>query len=125
MQLDLEGKVVVVTGAGRGIGRAIAETFLRERSTVVATDLDDDALSWFEPARVEAGLDGAPVVCDVRSTESVRTAISQVVDLFGRIDVLVNNAGILGKARSRPPTPRPGTRCSRSTSQARSGPARP
>ncbi|GAB3837573.1 SDR family NAD(P)-dependent oxidoreductase [Kribbella italica] len=99
MQLDLEGKVVVVTGAGRGIGRAIAETFLRERSTVVATDLDDDALSWFEPARVEAGLDGAPVVCDVRSTESVRTAISQVVDLFGRIDVLVNNAGILGEGQ--------------------------
>jgi 3-oxoacyl-[acyl-carrier protein] reductase len=97
MQLDLEGKVVVITGSGRGIGRAIAETFVRERSTVVVTDIDEDAVSWFPPVQDAAGLDGAALVCDVRSTESVQTTIAQVVERFGRVDVLVNNAGILGE----------------------------
>jgi len=96
MQLDLEHKVVVITGAGRGIGRVIAEQLITERATVVVTDVDDEALAWFEPAREAAGVDGAALVCDVRSTESVRSAVARVLDRFGRVDVLVNNAGIMG-----------------------------
>jgi len=97
MQLDLAGKVVVITGSGRGIGRAIAEAFVTERSTVVVTDLSAEAVSWFEPVRDSADLDGAALVCDVRSTESVQSVIGQVVERFGRVDVLINNAGILGE----------------------------
>jgi len=96
MQWDLDGKVVVVTGAGRGIGRAIAETFMRERAVVVPTDVTEDAVAWADEARRAAGLEGASSACDVRSTASVRQAVDAVLSRFGRIDVLVNNAGILG-----------------------------
>lgn len=96
MQWDLDGKVVIVTGAGRGIGRAIAETFIRERSVVIATDVTEDAVAWADEARRAAGLEGASSACDVRSTASVRQAVDAVLSRFGRIDVLVNNAGILG-----------------------------
>ena len=97
MHLDLENKVFVITGAGRGIGRAVAEQLLEELATVVVVDLDIDALAWFEPARAAAGRDGSALVCDVRSTASVRAAIAEVLERFGRVDVLVNNAGILGE----------------------------
>ena len=97
MHLDLEGKVVVITGSGRGIGRAIAEAFVRERATVVVTDVDGEAVSWFEPVRDRAGVGGSALVCDVSSTASVRAMISEVVERFGRVDVLINNAGILGE----------------------------
>ena len=96
MLLDLHDRVVVVTGAGRGIGRAIAESFLRERSRVVVSDVGAEALSWFEPALTEAGLDGRAVVCDVRDSSAVNALVADVVERFGRIDVLVNNAGIMG-----------------------------
>lgn len=94
MHLDLEGKVVVVTGSGRGIGRAIAEAFVSERSSVVVSDISADSLSWFESEQAGAGFDGAALVCDVTSTESVRAMITSVVEQFGRVDVLINNAGI-------------------------------
>ena len=97
MHLDLEGKVVFITGAGRGIGRAIAEAFVQEEATVVVSDITDEAVSWFEPARVAADIEGVAMTCDVRSTDSVRTAIGRTVEEFGRIDVLINNAGILGE----------------------------
>jgi 3-oxoacyl-[acyl-carrier protein] reductase len=79
---------VVVTGAGRGIGRAIAEAFAAERSSVVATDLA-------APEGFGAGV--LALACDVRSTASVDAAVAAVVERFGRVDVLVNNAGILGE----------------------------
>lgn len=97
MLLDLADKVVVVTGAGRGIGRAIAESFLREGSRVVVTDVSADALSWFEPARATAGSDGVAEVCDVRDTTRVTEVINGVAERFGGVDVLVNNAGIMGE----------------------------
>src|SRR5689334_17034789 len=97
MLVDLRGKVVVVTGGGRGIGRAIAETFLREGSCVIVTDVGADALDWFEAARTAAGVDGADEVCDVRDGAAVATMITGVAERFGAIDVLVNNAGIMGE----------------------------
>lgn len=97
MHLDLEGKVVVITGSGRGIGRAIAEAFIAERSTVVVTDTSAEAVSWFEEAMRDTRGHGAALVCDVRSNDSVQQTIAQIVGQFGRIDVLVNNAGILGE----------------------------
>ena len=78
MHLDLSGRVVVVTGAGRGIGRVIADRFRAESARVVGLDLEDADLS-----------------CDVTDSAAVDATIAQVVDRFGRIDVLVNNAGVL------------------------------
>lgn len=97
MLLELTDRVVVVTGAGRGIGRTIAEAFLRERSTVVALDVSTEALTWFKDARREAGLAGGAYACDVSDTASVDEVITRVVGELGRIDVLVNNAGVMGE----------------------------
>jgi 3-oxoacyl-[acyl-carrier protein] reductase len=95
MELNLVDKVVFVTGAGRGIGRAIAESFLREGASVVATDIDEVAVSWIEAACQEGNASGMALGCDVRSDESVQSAVSAALERFGRIDVLVNNAGVL------------------------------
>jgi 3-oxoacyl-[acyl-carrier protein] reductase len=96
MNFDLAGQVVVITGAGQGIGRSLAEAFLAEGSTVVATDVSSSALSWVDAGGSVAEGAVTSLACDVRSTESVRAAMATVVDLHGRIDVLVNNAGVLG-----------------------------
>ncbi|GAB2580972.1 SDR family NAD(P)-dependent oxidoreductase [Microlunatus antarcticus] len=94
MELDLTGRVVLVTGAGRGIGRVIAETFLRERSVVVGVDLRADDLGWLDAARSAAGLEGASLPADVTDGDATRALVAEVVARFGRVDVLVNNAGI-------------------------------
>jgi 3-oxoacyl-[acyl-carrier protein] reductase len=96
MLLDLSDRVVVVTGAASGIGRTIAETFVRERCRVVACDLALDALEWFEPLAAQHGAEGIARACDVRDTSAVNALITEAAEHFGRIDVLVNNAGIAG-----------------------------
>ncbi|CAM5568264.1 SDR family NAD(P)-dependent oxidoreductase [Streptomyces tanashiensis] len=83
----LADRVCVITGAASGIGRATAERFLREGARVVAADLDEERL---------ASLDGVvPVVGDVSREEDARRMITTAVDRFGRLDVLVANAGVI------------------------------
>uniref|UniRef100_A0A942SYQ4 SDR family oxidoreductase n=1 Tax=Neobacillus citreus TaxID=2833578 RepID=A0A942SYQ4_9BACI len=84
MHLDLTDRVVVMTGAARGIGRTLAERFATEGCRVVALDL-----AFPEP---QDGVD--QVVCDVTDPVSVRGAVDTVVQRHGTVDVLVNNAGI-------------------------------
>ena len=85
----LNDKIAIVTGGGQGIGRAIAGKFAAEGATVVVTDLDG------APARETVGpLPGAvAIVADVTDRAGVAAMAGQVVEQFGRIDVLVNNAG--------------------------------
>jgi NAD(P)-dependent dehydrogenase (short-subunit alcohol dehydrogenase family) len=86
MLLDLAGKVVIVTGGGRGIGRTVAERFHAEGSRVVVLDVaagDDPAGTGYTSS-----------ACDVTDPASVRHAVEGVVDRFGAVDVLVNNAGV-------------------------------
>ncbi|WP_144764675.1 SDR family NAD(P)-dependent oxidoreductase [Curtobacterium sp. 9128] len=89
MQLDITDRVVVVTGAGRGIGRTIAERFAADGARVVALDL---AFPDGPPAVDGRTVDTEP--CNVADPESVRDAVAAVVARHGTIDVLVNNAGI-------------------------------
>jgi meso-butanediol dehydrogenase / (S,S)-butanediol dehydrogenase / diacetyl reductase len=94
----LKGKVAVVTGAGSGIGRAIAEGFAREGASVVAVDRDGAAAKLTAQNVVSAEADGAgrviAVRADVTSAEDVQAMVGAALDAFGRIDVLVNNAAI-------------------------------
>ena len=90
MQIDLSGRVVLVTGAARGIGRTIAETFAREGAHVVAMDLDADALAGMEQDSHAA----LALPCDITDPAQVREAVAAIEERFGRLDVLINNAGI-------------------------------
>ena len=95
--IDLTDKTAVVTGASRGIGRAICRALAREGAHVAALDVlsMDDTISEIRgKGRKAIGL-----VCDVLHEEQVKETIEQVVDLWGRIDILVNNAGILGNSQ--------------------------
>jgi len=87
--VDLHGKIAFVTGAGRGIGRALCRE-LRRRGAAGVVIADIDA----ELARATATeLGGLGVACDVSSESAVRAAIAAAIAHYGRIDVLVSNAG--------------------------------
>ncbi len=89
----LADSVVLVTGAARGIGQACSELFAREGATVVVTDLDGEGAE-----RVAESI-GAPAVAytlDVRLESDWERVIADVMNRFGRLDALVNNAGITG-----------------------------
>jgi 2-hydroxycyclohexanecarboxyl-CoA dehydrogenase len=89
----LHDKIAIVTGAGQGIGRGIAEKLAAEGATVAVTDVDEERA---KETAAEIGGVGSSVVgiwADVTSRESVEAMVAQVYRQFGRIDVLVNNAG--------------------------------
>lgn len=94
VELDLADKVVVITGAASGIGRVIAQTFANAGAVTVALDISDEALNHLGTEFAERGWTGAQYVCDVRDAEAVTDVMQNIADRFGRIDVLVNNAGI-------------------------------
>ena len=94
MQIDLSGKIAIVTGAGRGIGREIARTLAREGVTVVGLDIQPDLLVTLTAEWRDKGLAGAQILCDVRKAEDCRAAVAEAVARFGRLDILVNNAGV-------------------------------
>lgn len=90
---DLSGRVAIVTGGSRGIGLAIAHALGEAGATVAISARREQ---WLEPARVELAQAGIPVhagLCDVSQPEDVDRFVADVVERFGRIDVLVNNAG--------------------------------
>ncbi|ASJ02918.1 3-oxoacyl-ACP reductase [Thermococcus profundus] len=97
--MELAGKVALVTGASRGIGRAIAVA-LAKKGVKVAINYARDEGGARETERLcrEAGAEAMVVKADVRSREEVKAMVEKVVDRFGGIDILVNNAGILGRA---------------------------
>src|SRR3954470_13250847 len=91
---QLQDKVAIVTGASNGIGRAIAETFAAEGAKTVLVARRAELLDEVA-AGVEAnGGRGLPVPADLTSEEQIEALFDRAVKIYGRIDVLVNNAGI-------------------------------
>lgn len=90
----LSGKVAFITGAASGMGEAAAKLFASEGAQVVATDRTVDALQGVVAAVTDAGGDAIGVEIDAASPESWNNVVDQTIAKYGKIDVLINNAGI-------------------------------
>jgi NAD(P)-dependent dehydrogenase (short-subunit alcohol dehydrogenase family) len=91
----LVGKSAVVTGAAKGIGRATAELFAEEGARIVAGDIDGEGLDELQEQLKARGAELVTIVGDVSKPEDARSMIRAAVERYGRIDILVANAGII------------------------------
>ena len=97
--MRLEGKVALISGGARGMGAAEARLFAREGARVAVGDLLEEEGARLESEIAEAGGDCIFIRLDVTSEESWANAVELTVSRYGRLDVLVNNAGVYQKAR--------------------------
>jgi meso-butanediol dehydrogenase / (S,S)-butanediol dehydrogenase / diacetyl reductase len=91
----LEGQVALITGAGRGIGAAIAMRYASEGASVVVVDLDEANANSVAAQARELGSDSDAFVVDICEPAQSAAMISRAVNRFGRLDLLVNNAGVI------------------------------
>ena len=97
--MRLAGKVCIITGAARGIGHATAMKFAREGAKVVVCDLDRNTVDAAVDDVRDAGGEAHGFVVDVTAPASIQAMVDAVMQRYGRIDVLVNNAGIVQDAQ--------------------------
>ena len=94
--MELENKIAVITGAGRGIGRAIALAYAREGANLVLAARSQEALEETRTMVEELGRKALVVPTDIRSEDSVHNLAVKALQHFSRVDILVNNSGIAG-----------------------------
>lgn len=97
-KFDLTGKIALITGVGSeiGIGRAIARTYARYGADLVIADIDEEKIrERAEEISKESGRRIVPVRCDVCSNEDQENLVKVAMESFGRIDILVNDAGVV------------------------------
>lgn len=90
----MKNKVVFITGAAGGIGLEIAKHFAADGATVVISDFNNDALSQSVSLLKEQNLTVSGIVCDVTKEEQLKAALDETKNAYGRIDILINNAGL-------------------------------
>ena len=95
--MRLEGKVALITGGGSGIGRASALRFAAEGASIVASDLSEASAVETAAAIREAGGEATAVAGDVVSSDDAKAMVQAAVDAYGKLDVLVNSAGVSGR----------------------------
>jgi len=93
--MRLKDRVAIVTGAAKGIGKAVAWIFVREGAKVVLVNLEKARLEALQEEIRKKGGRALAVPCDVSKASEVKQMVDQVQRVFGRIDILVNNAGII------------------------------
>jgi NAD(P)-dependent dehydrogenase (short-subunit alcohol dehydrogenase family) len=95
LTFSLDGRVALVTGGASGIGAAIAETFAAKGASIAIVDLHQEAA---EAKATAIGGDSRSFACDVSNPTAVEATVSSVIDAYGRIDILVNSAGVVALA---------------------------
>ena len=93
MDLDLKGKVAIVTASGQGIGRMIALTLAEEGTNVVINDIVSEAAEKVAEECRAKGVQALTDTTDVGNGEEVSVMVKRTLDEFGKIDILINNAG--------------------------------
>ena len=93
----LEGRIAIVTGASKGIGKAIAEKLSEEGALVYVADIDAKGASGAAEEIRKSGRGAEGIAVDIARKESVDAMVSHVIARSGKIDILVNNAGVFGK----------------------------
>ena len=94
-RFDFSGRTVVITGGGKGIGKVYAEEFAKAGARVAAADIDVEAAKAVAEALRGAGLEAIGFGVDIASEESTKAMAQTVLDRYGAIDVLVNNASLM------------------------------
>lgn len=92
--MKLENKVTIITGSGSGIGKAIATKFAEEGANVVIAELNKENGLEVEKELLDRGLTAKFIQTDVASSSSVKAMIDSTIDVYGTVDVLINNAGL-------------------------------
>jgi NAD(P)-dependent dehydrogenase (short-subunit alcohol dehydrogenase family) len=91
---DVTGKVAFITGGARGIGLAIASALVKRGCHVMLADLDNDALQQAATSLESTGGQVGTVICDVRSADAMQAAADATITRFGKVNIIVNNAGV-------------------------------
>ncbi len=90
----LEGKIALITGANRGIGRGVAEGFANEGAALIIAARDVERLNQTAEALMKSGANVLAVPADVTDEQQVQNLFRRAIERFGRLDILVNNAGV-------------------------------
>ncbi|HTM10462.1 MAG TPA: SDR family oxidoreductase [Verrucomicrobiae bacterium] len=98
--MNLDGKVAVITGGGRGIGKAVALAYARAGAKLAICARTAEEVEKTAAAIRALGADCLALACDVSQEEDVKRFVDEVVGRFGRIDVLINNAGVMTRPAS-------------------------
>ena len=119
MDLGLKGKVAIITGASKGLGRAIAEEFAKEGVGVSICARGKEDLEKAAARLRQHDVSVVAALADVTKTDDVQHVIDETIKQLGRIDVLVNNAGVPGSGIWSTPQTKTGATASRSTCTVR------